>query len=143
MTLHLEDTGRNVAGLADAFHEVCDQAEESETHFVSLYVAVPYYGGPEEGGWWGTDVHLEATQGFPTKAQAEAARDRVEELARQATDAARRQWGDQCLRELDAAEARGMDAQDLFGETDGHDEYRVVIEKEPGSQSHRGCRYYE
>ena len=106
--------------IADAFQQVCDKAEESEDRFVSLYCSVPYYGGPEEGGWWGRDVKLIATQPYPTEAQASAA-----------------------LSQLEACGWDGEEAQSRFGEVDGAEDYFVTIESNPGSHESRGSRHYE
>lgn len=129
--------------IADAFQQVCDKAEESEDRFVSLYCSVPYYGGPEEGGWWGRDVKLIATQSFPTEAQAIAAKERVEDLAKQLRADAQRAHGDMCLSQLDACGWDGEEAQSRFGEVDGAEDYFVTIESSPGSQESRGSRHYE
>lgn len=129
--------------ITEAFSQVCNQAEESEERFVSLYCSVPYYGGPEEGGWWGRDVKLIATQPYPTEAQASAAKARVEELAQQLKADAQREHGDMCLSQLETCGWDGEEAQSRFGEVDGAEDYFVTIESTPGSQESRGSRHYE
>lgn len=129
--------------ITDAFRQVCNQAEESEDRFVSLYCVVPYYGGPEEGGWWGRDVKLIATQVYPTEAQATAAKARVEELAKQLKADAHRDYGDLCRSQLESCGWDGEEAQSRYGEVDGAEDYFVAIESNPGSRESRGCRHYE
>ena len=129
--------------ILDAFREVCDKAEEAADRYVSLYCSVSFYGGPEEGGWWGNDVALVATQAFPTQAQAEAAKTRVEALAQELKNDARRAHGDLCLSQLESCGWDGEEAQSRYGEVDGADDYFVILESSPGSQESRGCRHYE
>lgn len=129
--------------IADAFREVCDNAEDAQDRFVSLYCIVPFYGGPEEGGWWGRDVQLIATQAFPTDSQAEIAKTRVEELAQQLKCDAKQAHGDMCRSQLDSCGWDGEEAQYRYGEVDGPEDYFVTVELTPGSQESRGCRHYE
>ena len=128
--------------IEQAFFEACDKAEKAEGHFVSLYVDAPYYGGPEEGGWWGSDTHLVATAAYPTKAQAEAAKAAADALAKELSDQARRDYGEFCNRQMDWLDARGLDA-DYLPEVDGESSYTVVVEDQPGVHARRGCRHYE
>jgi len=128
--------------IADAFHEVCDQATLRAERYVTLYRKTTYYGGPEEGGWWGHDNELVATQMFPTEEQAEEAKERVEELAQKQTREAQmahsRAMADSC----DWLDQRGLDA-DFLPEPDGPDEYFVAVEEQPGSLTSQGPRHYE
>lgn len=126
----------------EAFFTVCDDAKPAESHYLSLYVSVPYYGGPEEGGWWGSDTHLVAYKHFDTKEALEAAREKVEALAEELNQQAHREFGDRCLREMEWLEARGLDA-DYLPEVDGESSYSVVTEEVPGSMVSQGCRHYE
>jgi len=128
--------------LREAFFEVCEDALLSKTQHVSLYVSYQFYGGPEEGGWWGHDHVLVATKQYPTEAQANAARERAEILAKNATSEARKRFGDRCLREIDWLESRGLEP-DFLPEVDGPDTYFVVVESEPGQHAAQGCRHYE
>lgn len=129
--------------IAEAFSRVCDQAEESTDRYVSLYCVVPYYGGPEEGGWWGQDVTLMATQSFPTVSQAEAAKERVEALAKELQASAKAANGDLCRSQLESCGWDGEEAQYRYGEVDGAEDYFVCVEDSPGSQESSGCRHYE
>lgn len=127
----------------DAFFEICNNPEPGERAIVSLYVSVPFYGGPEEGGWWGNDTSLVAYQIFPTMEQAEAAKAKIDEtVVEKRNREERRRFGEQCLRELAWLEARGLDA-DYLPEVDGESKYYVVIEDRAGSHESRGCRHYE
>ena len=127
---------------SEAFFSVCDDAQPAESHYLSLYVSVPYYGGPEEGGWWGSDTALVAYKHFDTSEALEAARAKVAALAVELTDQARRDFGQQCLREMAWCDARGLDA-DYLPEVDGESSYSVVTEDVPGSMVSEGCRHYE
>ena len=124
-----------------AFDAVCTEAVEVESWYVSLVESVPYYGGPEEGGWWGRDTHVIAFQVFPTETLAEAAAKKVRALAEEMSQEAKRAYGEQCLRECEWCEARGLDANWL-GEVDGETEYAVIVSEEM-IQSRQGCRHYE
>jgi len=124
-----------------AFDAVCTEAKTPESWYVSLVESVPYYGGPEEGGWWGKDTEVVAFQVFATEELAEAAAAKVRELAEEMSQEAKRSFGEQCLRECEWCEARGLDA-DWLGEVDGETEYMVIVSEEP-IQSQHGCRHYE
>jgi hypothetical protein len=128
--------------IREAFYGVCRDAKPSESFYVSLYCRAPYYGGPEEGGWWGHDTILIAYQCFDNKVAADAALVAVEQLAKELSEQARKEFGEQCLREMEWLEARGLDA-DYLPEVDGEEEYFVVFEDTPGSLSSQGCRHYE
>lgn len=126
----------------EAFFTVCADAQPAESHYLSLYVQVPYYGGPEEGGWWGSDTHLVAYKHFDTLEALEAAKAAVEAMAVELNEQARRDFGDRCLRELEWLEARGLDS-DYLPEVDGESCYFVTTEDVPGASVSLGCRHYE
>jgi len=128
--------------ISEAFFEICQEAEPASPRYVSLYISAPFYGGPEEGGWWGQDVTLIASQRFETEDQAEAAKTRVGALAADLNREAKDSFGEYCLRQMEWLEARGLDA-DYLPEVDGSEEYFVCIETNPGSQAHHGNRHYE
>lgn len=125
-----------------AFDAVCEEAETAEGAFLTLYESVPFYGGPEEGGWWGSDCIIAAYQRFSTREQAEAAKGKVDELAQRLKADAKRDYGNQCRDELDWLEERGLEP-DFLPEPDGPSDFFVVIESELGSHESRGCRHYE
>jgi hypothetical protein len=127
--------------IREAFFTVCEEAKPAESHFVSLYVRAPYYGGPEEGGWWGEDWHLVASQQYLTDDAAQAAKDRLDALAAELSAESRRGFGEQCLREMAWLESRGLDS-DYLPEVDGEESYHVLIEETAGCNQSRGCREY-
>lgn len=127
--------------IQSAFEAVCKSALQAEDVYVCLMERSSFYGGPEEGGWWGEDVALVAHQQFDTREQAEAAREDVETLAEELEAEARKSFGDQCLREMDWCEARGLEA-DWLPEPDGPSEFTVCVVTDGLPQSYRGCRQY-
>lgn len=110
--------------------------------YVSIYRKERYYGGPEEGGWYGTDVILESSVQVKTETLAEELRDRLLGVAVEKTKTAKKQWSNLCQRELEAAEARLIDPLSL-PEPNLPDEYVIHIEQKKGSFERRGSRYYE
>lgn len=127
--------------LREAFEKVCSEAKQAEGHYVVLVEIVPYYGGPEEGGWWGRDTEVIAYQWYPTEEQAEAAAVEVRKFAKELEANARREHGDQCLREMAWLDARGLDA-DYLPEPDGPSEYSVQV-SDTLPEPTRGSRHYE
>jgi hypothetical protein len=126
-----------------AFYSVVDEPNEVDQWYVSLYSVDPFYGGPQEGGWWGEDQNLVCWKVYPSKEEAEKAKARVELVAKTFNKIESTKWSVQCERELDIAEAKGMESNDLFGETDGPTTYIVIVEKEIGSNAYRSSRSYE
>lgn len=112
--------------LQSAFDAVCKNAKQPEGNYVCLVEEYQRYGGPEEGGWYATVTQLVAYEWCATAEEAEAKRAAIEELAKELQADARRAHGDQCNRELDWLEARGLDA-DWLPEPDGPSEYRVIV----------------
>ena len=127
--------------IKESFFSVCDEAKPTRAYHVSLYVDVPYYGGPEEGGWWGSDCHIIATQTYPTMAQADAAKVAVDKLADEHSKQAKRNFGDTCVAQMEWLDARGLDA-DFLPEVDGEERYFVVIEETVGDSASMGERHY-
>lgn len=113
--------------VASAFHAVCKEAASRKEHYVVLWQEAPFYGGPEEGGWWGADQIVEAYEQFPTADAAEAAAEKVRTLAEELSAESKREFGEQCLREMEWLESRGLDA-DFLPEPDGESRYYVTIE---------------
>lgn len=124
--------------MFDKYFERCPDATHVQRCYLSLYVRVPYYGGPEEGGWWGEDIQLVAYKAFDHPELAEAYKVDIERLNNQA----RRKFGEFCQRQCDWLEERGLDA-DYLPEVDGPEEYFVVVEDSVGSCVTQGCRHYE
>lgn len=123
-----------------AFETVCTEAKEAKGYYVALMQRSPYYGGPEEGGWWGEDYSVVAYQYFATEEEAEAARVAVVKLADELSEKARAEYGEQCLREMDWCDARGLDA-DYLPEVDGEEGYYVTM-TEGMPQGREGCRQW-
>jgi len=128
--------------IKQAFFSECQEARPAQRIYVSLYVQIPYYGGPEEGGWWGEDVALVASQHVNTQEHADAVVDRIKVLAEKLSDDERRKFGDRCLAEMEWLDARGLDA-DYLPEVDGESRYFVITEDIAGSSESVGSRYYE
>jgi hypothetical protein len=131
-----------MSNLSEAFLTVCNSAKVPETNVLSLYIKVPYYGGPEEGGWWGSDNTLVAYQAFNTEEELNAAKTKVEEMVEQLNKQARTDYGNHCLRQTEWLDARGLD-DSYLPEVDGEESYFLVVEETPGSRNSRGCRHYE
>lgn len=128
--------------LNEAFFQVCKEAVPAKSSYVSLYVTTPYYGGPEEGGWWGEDNVLVAHHYCSNEVEAEAIKNKVEELAKQLSDEAKSAFGRMCVAQCDWLEQRGLDS-DFLPEVDGEERYWVAVEEVPGENSSQGCRHYE
>lgn len=128
--------------LNEAFFQVCRDAVPAKSSYVSLYCTIPYYGGPEEGGWWGEDTVLVAHYKCNNEVEAEAIRLKVEELAKELCDDSKRAFGQQCRAQCDWLEARGLDS-DFLPEVDGEERYFVAVEETPGEHNSTGCRHYE
>ncbi len=133
--------------IEDSFDFICRQAvtahESGEERFVSLYVKDRVYGGPEEGGWWYSNVTLVRYQEFASEAQAVKAKAAVEELAKCKTREEMLAHGERCLREMDWLDARMIDDYDWLGPPTCPSEYFVCTEAEPGLQEYRGSSTYE
>lgn len=128
--------------IEEAFFQVCRDAKPRARSYVSLYVNVPYYGGPEEGGWWGEDRLLVAYQECDCDEEAERLQEAVVALAEELTKDANRAFGESCRASCDWLDARGLDA-DFLPEVDGPESYWCTTEKTPGESVSLGCRHYE
>jgi hypothetical protein len=127
--------------VQEAFHRYCRKARPPRRHFVCLMERRPYYGGPEEGGWWGSDSILVAFQEFPSKRLAVEAEKAVEKLAYEMSQKSRTEFGKQCLREMEWLEERGLEP-DFLPEPDGESQFYVMVTREI-PENHYGCRHYE
>ncbi len=127
--------------IKQAFEKVCDESIEYGEWYVSLVEDIPYYGGPEEGGWWGRDSIVLAFQVYPTEELADQAAAGVLKLAKELEQEARKSYGEQCLRETEWLEARGLD-DSFLPEPDGPSEYRVCVTGQI-PKNRMGCRHYE
>jgi hypothetical protein len=122
--------------ISQAFADICKEAQVANRVCLSLYRSDSWYGGPEEGGWWGRTTALVAHQEFPSVEAAEAAKVRVNELAEQLTKDSKKSHGDLCQRQIDWCEARGIDDPDTVFT------FFVTVESELGSSEHSSDRHY-
>lgn len=127
--------------LQQAFNTVLKNAKPSETWYVTLMEESQFYGGPQEGGWWGYDSRIVASQEFPSEKEARSAAEAVEKFATELDAEARKSFGKQCLRETAWLEARGLD-DDFLPEVDGPDKYEVIV-SQGMPKEHQGNRHWE
>jgi len=127
-----------------AFEQVCKEAKPangSNARYVVLFVHTSRYGGPEEGGWWINDKLVLAYEYCVSEEEANIKLAAVQKLAKELQESSLRDHGNQCLREMDWCEQRGLDA-DYLPEPDGPSEYSVEIcEELPGNRY--GPTHYE
>jgi len=128
--------------IETAFKKICNDVKFSDEYFVSWCKKEPFYGGPEEGGWWGSDTILVAYQKFDTKEQADVVLEKVKNYAKELTKEAKLAFSKKCSDEMDWLEARGLES-DYLPEVDGEEDYFVVSEKVLGSKKYTGTRHYE
>ena len=128
--------------IHDAFFQLVENPEACGTYWVSLIKTETFYGGPEEGGWWGEDHIPIATKEVATKREAKLLRQRIAKLAAELSREEQQDHSARCQRQLEWAEARGMDADDVFGEVDGPTLWSVRISRRPPREI-RGSRSYE
>lgn len=131
-----------MSALRDAFEFVCVNAIKHEGIFVSLYRREPFYGGPEEGGWWGADVILDSYQCFDFMPDAVLAIKAMGQAVQNANGAEKLAYSKQCRQESEWLEARGLD-DDALPEVNGPVAYFIRIENIRGSFSSTGARHYE
>lgn len=124
-----------------AWKEIVEDSEVAQECYLSLYENAPYYGGPEEGGWWG---HLQILKEYCRCTSRQAAellmhklQDRCEQLNRELRIAD----GDDCLRHMKRADQRGEDVDD-YG-YDGPSTFYMIIEAIPGQNQNTTMRHYE
>ena len=130
--------------MIEAWNAVTEgEATAAQPHYVSLYEDLPFYGGAEEGGWWGNDRILREYLQVPSLAAAEALRYQLEITASEMTKEAKRSHAAACLAQCEQAWERGVDPETIYGEDDGASEFIVRIETVPGAAAYRGCRHYE
>jgi hypothetical protein len=132
---------RKMTMIENAFHAVCADAQPAKASYVSLYVTVPFYGGPEEGGWWGRDDELVAYHRCTNEVEAEAVKAEVMALAARMSKEAKDAFNRRCADETEWLEARGLE-DDFLPEVDGEESYFVAVEDRPGSLAHEAERHY-
>jgi hypothetical protein len=133
------------AMIQAAFNKVVADAIPARKSYVSLYMRSPFYGGPEEGGWWGSDFELVASREYSNQVQAEAALERVEQLAKEMSEEARNDYNRACAAQCEWVEQHDpmADVSDYFPEVDGEVDYQVLIENYPGECEYHSSRNYE
>lgn len=132
-----------IADIVDSYYEANPQAERHRGGwYVTLYCTIPFYGGPEEGGWWGQDTAAEASQHYITRAEAERALRAVQDSADSMAQSAEREYGDWCIRSCEWLDVRGLD-DDYLPQVAGARGYYAALEAVAGSHSHRDSRHYE
>lgn len=128
--------------LEDIYREVCREAQEEGSCFVSLYVKSQRYGGPEEGGWYATDVTLDSTLSVDSYSVAERMVEKMQTMLVERNRAEKHAWATHCGDTVEWCEARGLDVSYLQ-EPDGPDTYIVLIESFPGENARKGPTFYE
>ena len=126
----------------DIVHAFAIMQSEHRGCYVSLYERSPFYGGPQEGGWWGEDTTLVSTIRCADEAEAYELCERVQLMAKRLTTEAQNEHGRTCLRECEWLEARGLDS-DYLGEVDGPNSYFVVVESRCGENENVGSRRWD
>ena len=128
--------------IKDAFFQTCQDARAICKQYVSLYVKVPFYGGPQEGGWWGADTHLIAYQECLTEEKAELLKQEITKLADELSENSKKEFGERCLKECEWLEKRGLD-DSFLPEVDGELTYMVIVEQTPGENVYQDSRHWE
>ena len=125
----------------ERFFAFCNEAQPPIAVFVSLYYTERFYGGPEEGGWYGSDSRLVASQQFTDADKAQAVVDAMLDNVAQANEDERRRNGEGCLASMAWLDARGLDA-DFLPPPDGDAKYSVSIEEVKGEGAYCDDRHY-
>lgn len=126
--------------IDEAFEEIVKDPKDCGKYFVVLMERRPYYGGPEEGGWWGNDNIPVRYAVYQTEEEAEAVAEKINKLAKQLTRQAVQDWGQQCADECAWLEERNLDS-DFLPETDGHSTFHVFV-GDSVPEPYFGERYY-
>lgn len=127
--------------IQSAFDLVCKVRPKGEGCFVVLMEETSFYGGPEEGGWWGHDQLVRAYKHYPSRELADATGERIKMLAQELSAEAKKVYGEQCLRETEWLDARGLD-DNFLPEPDGESTFYVIVDDHVPEDSY-GCRHYE
>jgi hypothetical protein len=125
----------------EAFFQVCTEAERREDVFVTLYCDDRFFGGPEEGGWYGTDTRLIASQRVYSRQIGDQIAAQAKELADKLTRDAEDDRNRQCAAECEWLEARGLD-DDFLPQPNGGERYWIAVEAEQGAAESQGDRAY-
>jgi hypothetical protein len=128
--------------ISDAFDAALSDVKSPTTWYVCLVLREQYYGGPEEGGWYGYDTTLVRFAQFPSEEAARDGAEKVKRLAACESSRANEDFNRMCLRSCDEAEARNEDI-DRLPEVGGPDSYRVLMTYRLPAQFVAGSRCYE
>lgn len=126
--------------IDEAFHQICKDAVKPEGWFLILMEKISFYGGPEEGGWWGNDNVIIAYHKFDSEELANKAKIEVQKLVDQMTADAQKSYGYHCNRQLDWLDDRGLDS-DYLRENDGPSNYYLVVDQEIPEPQHQNRQY--
>lgn len=124
-----------------AWNEIIEDSEVAQECYLSLYENVPYYGGPEEGGWWGYIQILLKYCKCSSYAQAEMLSDKLRKHCEELTEEAKKADGQDCLRHMERADQRGEDVSD--DGYDGPSTFYLQIESMPGEHQNTTRSHYE
>ena len=124
-----------------AWNEIIEDSEVAQECYLSLYENVPYYGGPEEGGWWGYLQILQKYCKCASRQQAEMLREKLHTHCEELTQEAKKADGEDCLRHMERADQRGEDVND--DGYDGPSTYYMIIESMPGQHQNTTRSHYE
>ncbi len=124
-----------------AWDEIVEDSEVAQECYLSFYENVPYYGGPEEGGWWGYLQILQKYCKCSSRQQAEMLREKLHKYCEELTEEAKKADGENCLRHIERADRRGEDVDD--DGYDGPSTYYMIIETMPGQHQVTTRSHYE
>jgi len=127
--------------LIQAWDEIMADAQEAEECIVSMYSVERYYGGPEEGGWWGNLFILQKYVRCSNRDAAEKLQHKLQERCEELNREEQQRDSEDCLRHCERAWSRGEDVDD-YG-YDGPSTYHVLIEKFPGENQQTERSHYE
>ena len=109
----------------------CDNQQQPEYKYISLYETDRCFGGHEEGGWWYDKSYLQESYECLNEEQAQTILDEMKEFANELNQQSIRQHSLHCANSMEWLEARGLDA-DFLPEPDGPSTYRFNTEQYPG-----------
>ena len=118
-------------------------SETDKPYYVVLWEARQYYGGPEEGGWYGYDYIVASYKRVDSLLVAENLAARIHLLAKNMSKQSRDEYYRRCLEECERADAAGEDPTDYYGGDvyESPSSFYVTVEEEM-PESHFGNRYY-
>lgn len=126
--------------IYSAFDGLVPDAKVPEPWYVCLMEKSYTYGGPEEGGWYRNSTILVKYKECTSEEQANSLKERVEQLAEELNQQARKTHGEYCLRTMEWLYSRGLDA-DFLPEPDGPNEYYVLVSQGIPENSYGPTRY--